>query len=485
MLIVIVYLLTLAPTVFTLDSAEFATAAYTLGIVHSPGYVVYLMIAKGMTLIPVGDVAYRVNLLSALFSMLTYMTLFPLLTRFTERPIIACASSLTLLFSYYAWSVSVVAEVYTMQMWLFALLLLLLLRWREEGRTSQLYLLAFTAGLTAANNMTTVLWWPGLVWFLFYIEKRTTEQGANKRARLTLSRLGGAALCGLVGLLPLLYLPLRSAAEPAFVNVGHFNQTGQFIPLDLTTLSGLKWYLTGQEFDSYFFGYSFGGFLRESGRFFYQLTAAFIGIGLPLGVWGQTILWHKNRPIFIWLWLMILPHLIFFINYDVVDKAIMFLPVYLVWTLFMAVGINQFVDIWGGDEQNRPAPSSSTPRTAWYVLILPSLLLLFNWSLVDASESTSFATHGKEILLVAEENGLVLARWGEAAVLNYYQVVDGARPDLTVVNAPLITQPERFALVETMLASGRPIYATYADENLLTQFEFHPNLFGYTVDQRN
>src|SRR5512142_2000566 len=66
-----IYLLTLAPTVYTFDSAEFATGAYVLGIIHPTGYPLYLVLAKLFTFIPVGDVAYRVNLLSALFGAVT------------------------------------------------------------------------------------------------------------------------------------------------------------------------------------------------------------------------------------------------------------------------------------------------------------------------------------------------------------------------------------------------------------------------------
>ena len=42
-----------------------------LGIAHPPGFPLYTMLGKLFTLIPFGDVAYRVNLMSALFAALT------------------------------------------------------------------------------------------------------------------------------------------------------------------------------------------------------------------------------------------------------------------------------------------------------------------------------------------------------------------------------------------------------------------------------
>src|SRR5690349_12662443 len=75
----IALLRTMAPTVFELDSAEFATGAAILGIVHAPGYPLFTMVAHLFTLLPVGDVAFRVNLFSALSLALTAPVFYSLL----------------------------------------------------------------------------------------------------------------------------------------------------------------------------------------------------------------------------------------------------------------------------------------------------------------------------------------------------------------------------------------------------------------------
>ena len=66
-----VYLLTLAPTIYNLDSAELTTAAYTGGLMRSTGYPLYLTLGHFWSKIPLGDVGYRMNLLSAIFGALT------------------------------------------------------------------------------------------------------------------------------------------------------------------------------------------------------------------------------------------------------------------------------------------------------------------------------------------------------------------------------------------------------------------------------
>src|SRR5437762_3277993 len=63
--ILAVYVRTLAPTVAGGDSGELITAAYTLGVAHPPGYPLYTLLAKLFTLIPIGTIAWRVNLFSA------------------------------------------------------------------------------------------------------------------------------------------------------------------------------------------------------------------------------------------------------------------------------------------------------------------------------------------------------------------------------------------------------------------------------------
>src|SRR3954465_10860585 len=64
---VMLYLRTLAPSVMPGDYAEFQMAAAVLGGPHPTGYPLYIMLGKLFTLLPFGDVAFRVNLSSAVY----------------------------------------------------------------------------------------------------------------------------------------------------------------------------------------------------------------------------------------------------------------------------------------------------------------------------------------------------------------------------------------------------------------------------------
>ena len=64
------YGLTLAPTITFLDSGELTTVAWTTGIAHPPGYPLYTLISSAFIHLPLGDPAWRMNALSALFGAL-------------------------------------------------------------------------------------------------------------------------------------------------------------------------------------------------------------------------------------------------------------------------------------------------------------------------------------------------------------------------------------------------------------------------------
>lgn len=53
-----------APSVDWLDSGHLVAAAWTMGVAHPPGEQAWLALAKLAQLVPVGDIAFRVNLLS-------------------------------------------------------------------------------------------------------------------------------------------------------------------------------------------------------------------------------------------------------------------------------------------------------------------------------------------------------------------------------------------------------------------------------------
>jgi hypothetical protein len=66
----VIYSWTLAPTVTLTDSGELIVAAYGLGVAHPPGTPLWVMLAHLASLVPVGNIAVRINFSSAVFAAL-------------------------------------------------------------------------------------------------------------------------------------------------------------------------------------------------------------------------------------------------------------------------------------------------------------------------------------------------------------------------------------------------------------------------------
>ena len=75
------YLFTISPTVVVGDSGELITVAYSLGIAHPPGYPLFCILGKIFTFLPIGTIAFRVNLMNAFFSSISVLFIYLILLK--------------------------------------------------------------------------------------------------------------------------------------------------------------------------------------------------------------------------------------------------------------------------------------------------------------------------------------------------------------------------------------------------------------------
>jgi len=320
----LVYLRTLAPGVYGFDSAELATGVFTQGIVHPPGYPLYLLIGKLFTFLPIGDVAYRLNLMSAVFASLTVVLLYRAIGNIVENRFAAWVSALLFAVSNYFWQMALVAEVYTpLTAFLAGDLLLLLSLWRKTGSKKYLLAFAFLYGLTLSMHTSGILFAPAFAWLVL-----STPQW--KRSHWPL--VGLMFLLFLAGLTPFAYLPLRASAHPAI------DYSKVYSGIDLTTLSGLWWFVSGKAYAFFAFAYTWQEIPAELLRFASYLWRNYLGIGVILGIAGIVWLWRKSPAWTMGLLLMFVANALFYVNYRVMDKDTMFLPAYLAWAVFLAGG---------------------------------------------------------------------------------------------------------------------------------------------------
>src|SRR4030065_1235284 len=156
-----IYLLTLAPTIYNLDSAELTTAASTGGLMRATGYPLYLTLGYVWSKIPLGDVGYRMNLLSAIFGALTIFLAERILRRWRLAGWATFGALGLLATSTFFWGLSLVAEVYTLHTALMAGLILALLWWSDSQTPRRMLIIGLFGGLGVRHHVAMVVVIPG------------------------------------------------------------------------------------------------------------------------------------------------------------------------------------------------------------------------------------------------------------------------------------------------------------------------------------
>ena len=449
------YLITMAPTIYNLDSAELTTAAATGGIVRATGYPLYLLLGRAWSWLPIGDVGFRLNLFAAFSGALTVVLAERILrrmqvnawARFAALGLLACAP--------FFWAMSLIAEVYTLHTALMAGIILLMLRWAESPTPRRLALVGLAVGLSLGHHAATVLLLPGCAWYVLSV--------APRRA------LAPRALVPAIGALLLgasvyLYLPLLYLAQPAFNYAGHYNATGQFVPDDLRSVDGLWTLMTGRAFAGQMLAYQGAELLHEIASFTAQLSQSFFIVGVGPGLVGLVVLLRRDWRLGGMLLLMFAFSAGFYIDYRVLDKNTMFLPAFLVWALWLAVGCD-WLQQWLSRDHDNFTRTGGTRLLRVALVGVVLIAVAWNWRLTDLSRDRSARARGESILQAAEPNALIFGWWDTAPLVEYLQLVEGQRPDVQAINRFLIAPGDMRQLIERNLGR-RPIYIDSVPDDL-------------------
>src|ERR1700736_4364133 len=204
----ILYFFTAARDIVVGDTPGLITAAATLGVAPPPGYPLFTMLGHVFSLIPIGSIPFRVNLLSVVCDAFTVGVVYLIATRLVRSRIAAAIAALVLAVNPVFWEWSLAAEIFPLNNLLAATLLLLLVMWHDEPpRTGFLIGAFFVAGLALTNHQTIVLLAPSFCFVLW-------------RQRTVLFARPGVLALGLLvfalGLLPYAYLLWASAHHPVY-----------------------------------------------------------------------------------------------------------------------------------------------------------------------------------------------------------------------------------------------------------------------------
>jgi len=182
----IVYLLTMAPTVSFWDCGEFIACSYKLAVPHPPGAPLYLLVGRFFTLLPIfEDIGRRVNLISVLSSAFTVLFLHLSIVHFIKEyfklndgfnkyipQIGGTIGSLAFAFSTSFWFNAVEAEVYAPSMLFTGMVVWLILKWSEKsnviGNEKYILVIAYLMGLATGVHLLNVLALPMVVMIVYF-----------------------------------------------------------------------------------------------------------------------------------------------------------------------------------------------------------------------------------------------------------------------------------------------------------------------------
>ena len=476
LVVLALYVLTLAPTTAMWDASEYITAAYVLGIPHPPGNPLFVLLGRVATLLPFGSVAVRVNLLAAASSAMAAAIWFLVAERVLAQwfelrwPRLVGASLAALLSAtaFTVWNQSVVNEkVYTVSLAFFAIVSWLTVLWCDDpdGRRADrlLVLIAYLIGLGYANHPAGFLVAPAVGVAVLARRPRTVLRW----------RLVGAALLALgLGLTPFALEPIRAAHHPAMNEgepTGCATTIGFSCTFSKTTAERLMANINREQYGKPDLSVRQAPFSAQLGMWWLYfkwqwlrdvhgdqpgLQTALALLFFALGVTGGVVHWRHDRASF-WFFgplvFTVTLVLVYYMNFkygasqdpdlagverEVRDRDYFYLWSYSAWSVWAALGL---AALWRTLSERVQVGSARRWVMSAPVLLLGAMPLIGNWRQASRAGETATREWAHDLLNSIEPYGILITLGdNDTFPLWYAQEVEGVRRDVTVAVTSLL-----------------------------------------------
>lgn len=321
-----VYLRSLLPGVgYAGDTAKWQLMGIAGGVPHPTGYPMYIAIDQAwVRIVPWGSVAWRVNLLSAVFGAAAVAVVYIVLRILDVRQGVAAATALVFAFSPTFWSQSVVAEVYTLHVLFLASVTACLAYWRKGASNGWLLAGLGLYALSFGHHLTTGLALPGIAWLVW----------ANRDRAVTKRNVAFVFAAIAVSASQYLYLLYLS-------DVGRYHEAR------IDTLGDVLTYVTGGRFKDSMFNYSWYGLLVARVPLLFRFVReeyVVLLVPIALGIWqGLQRRKPARRDIAIHLLSLGIFTAVYILNFDVPDLIVFCLPMFLAMAVFLGLGLDAVV----------------------------------------------------------------------------------------------------------------------------------------------
>jgi hypothetical protein len=476
------------------DTGEFQAVLPVMGTAHPTGYPTYVILGfiANLVLAPIGEPAFRINVLSLIAVAIAAGTTVALVRRLTGSTVIGAAVGFGLATSPLVWKYAMAADPHPIHLMFVALLLLALVTWErarqvapespdgsapDPGRADRwLVVAAVMFGLAAGNHSLTLLLIPPIGLYVL-----TVEPDMWRRWRFALTCLLAAA-----GTLALVYLelPLRGGLVPPL--------TAPLVYARPATWDGFWSIALAEQFRG-----SLSDPVADLGGKWDKLltTVAVPQFGLLLiAVPPAFLVTARRAPRYALLTgVALVITLLFNASYANADINRYYLgPILWVWTWLgiLAAELAIAAGFVGGAlierlQRIRLGQPTLDRATAVAALVLGAALI---WPAVtsldarrrdvDRSGDTNAQAWLAEVLRVIPQNAVLVSWWSTSTPLWYAQKVEALRPDIfvvddrTMLDLDLGRAPD---VINRYLAEGRPVYAIRLSgpdtDELLGQFD--------------
>lgn len=438
--VLLIHCLTLAPTVTGEDSGELITAAWYFGVPHPPGYPLWtILCGLWLHVFPLGNIAWRANLFSAVCTAVAVGVLAALLRRMGFRPPAACSAAVVAGLTTAVWSQSVITEVYTLNLLLIAILMWLVIRWHHDRRHRWLVWASLVTGLGMCNHHTMGLAALGLgIWAL------AQEPAILKNVQLQVR----CAAAVIVGLLPYLYLlwaarrdmPVNWGETTNFAALWEHVSRGQYkssssveapIPMTLGLLLGRLYY---------------------NGRW---LVTQFTPVLMPLLAAGTVWLWRRRgkRSVFGLVVLMWTCSGAFFCylegprldRQDEFVHKVFHTPLALVFAIPLAAGVQWMQTSFRRLSGKRYGRISMVLASAATVVVLATPLVA-HWRENNMRHYYYAYDHAQNMLACMQPKAVLFPSGDHNTFPLIYLIhVEGTRPDVTIADKYGYVDPPLYA----------------------------------------
>ena len=183
----LVYILTMAPTVSFWDCGEFIATSYILGVPHPPGAPFYLLLGNIFSSLPLfDDIGARVNFISPIASAFSVMFLYLIIVYLIEEyrgktkdnfdSIInygsAFIASITFAFTDSHWFNAVEAEVYSVSTFFTSIVVWMILKWSRDHNQNwnlrYLLIIVYMLGLAIGVHLLNLLTLPFIMLIIYF-----------------------------------------------------------------------------------------------------------------------------------------------------------------------------------------------------------------------------------------------------------------------------------------------------------------------------